>query len=168
MTLPLPELERVELDVLPGRRVEADLEIRVHTRDGIYRVPVTAGKVELWVPEDGLRGLDLALVSGRSDAVWHPPARDSVPKTLDTPLGSLRGTLVDTSGSPVPDYQFTLLRGGRDTVSLRLVTDSQGSFALSDLPTGTYRASLKVQAEITVREGRKTEATLEYTGPPLR
>src|SRR5690349_6600296 len=57
---------------------------------------------------------------------------------------TLRGTVTDSSGSAVPNAAVSLLNEATNVKQQEKLTDSRGSYLLTQLPPGTYRLSVEM------------------------
>lgn len=71
--------------------------------------------------------------------------------TLETvPLGTLSGTLVATSGSPVSHLSLLAFASGEGDRSAAIVSDEEGRFVLEDFVTGDVRLRSRTRPDIEI------------------
>src|SRR5690349_21251526 len=71
-------------------------------------------------------------------AIWMLLLAPGVPSHAQEVTGSIVGTVVDTSGSPMPGAKVTVISTDRRVAVRTLDTNSDGEFVATLLPIGNY------------------------------
>ena len=158
------------IDVVVGQRVKADDRLGAVGQTGIAIGPHTHFEVRI-----GRIDYD----STRNPELWLNPLRYN-----GKPWGALAGRVVDTIGQPIPeltivirsaeiDFDRPIVRYLKTYAAEALNGDDvlQENFALTDLPLGTYTASVNTTRlypqTVTIESGRQAWVTFTVEPPVL-